>query len=162
MRTWWNWYLNPYLPRLTLTNPRSKTGLLWNLELILHWMKVIFNLFCYFSLLHVRHFSFSAFNPFPSKRVLRALIDFTLSNARRFYSSMGNLLDRKGLFRTGCLSFLEKRTYNGLPDFMTKVAREELNKLSSSITECNVVYLPQVTKGLCCAEGQFSQPVWWA
>ena len=36
-------------------------------------------------------------NPFPSKWVLRALIDFTLSNARRFYSSMGNLLDRKGL-----------------------------------------------------------------
>ena len=36
-------------------------------------------------------------NPFPSKCVLRALIDFTLSNARRFYSSMGNLLDRKGL-----------------------------------------------------------------
>ncbi|XP_029213276.2 mutS protein homolog 5-like isoform X3 [Acropora millepora] len=38
----------------------------------------------------------------------------------------------------------KKRTYNGLPDFMTKVAREELNKLSSSITECNVVYLPQL------------------
>ncbi|XP_073227555.1 mutS protein homolog 5-like isoform X2 [Porites lutea] len=37
----------------------------------------------------------------------------------------------------------KKRTYNGLPDFMTKVAREELNKLSSSITECNVIYLPQ-------------------
>ena len=36
-------------------------------------------------------------NPFPSKWVLRALIDFTLSNARRFYTSMGNLLDRKGL-----------------------------------------------------------------
>ena len=31
--------------------------------------------------------------------MLRALIDFTLSNARRFYSSMGNLLDRKGLRR---------------------------------------------------------------
>ena len=29
--------------------------------------------------------------------MLRALIDFTLSNARRFYSSMGNLLDGKGL-----------------------------------------------------------------
>ena len=26
-----------------------------------------------------------------------ALIDFTLSNARRFYSSMGNLLGLKGL-----------------------------------------------------------------
>ena len=36
-------------------------------------------------------------NPFPSEWVLRALIDFTLSNARRFYSSMGNLLDGKGL-----------------------------------------------------------------
>ena len=39
----------------------------------------------------------SAVNPFPFERVLRALIDFTLSNARRFYSSMGNLLDGKGL-----------------------------------------------------------------
>ena len=36
-------------------------------------------------------------NPFPSKWVLRALIAFTLSNARRFYSSVGNLSDRKGL-----------------------------------------------------------------
>ena len=36
-------------------------------------------------------------NPLTSEWVLRALIDFTLSNARRFYSSMGNLLDGKGL-----------------------------------------------------------------
>ena len=43
------------------------------------------------------HVKVVKFNPFPSKWVLRALIDFTLSNARRFYSSMGNLLDRKGL-----------------------------------------------------------------
>ena len=39
---------------------------------------------------------------------------------------------------------LEKRTYNGLPDFMTKVAQEELGKLDASITECNILYLPQV------------------
>jgi hypothetical protein len=38
----------------------------------------------------------------------------------------------------------EKRTYNGLPDFMTKVAQEELSKLDASITECNILYLPQV------------------
>ncbi|XP_031553158.1 mutS protein homolog 5-like [Actinia tenebrosa] len=38
----------------------------------------------------------------------------------------------------------KKRTYNGLPDFMTKVAREELSKLRSSVTECNVIYLPQL------------------
>ena len=36
-------------------------------------------------------------HPFPFEWVLRALTDFTLSNARRFYSSMGNLLDGKGL-----------------------------------------------------------------
>ena len=36
-------------------------------------------------------------NPFPAEWVLRALIDFTLSNARRFYSSMGNPLYGKGL-----------------------------------------------------------------
>ena len=36
-------------------------------------------------------------NPLPAEWALRALIDFTLSNARRFYSSMGNLLDGKGL-----------------------------------------------------------------
>ena len=44
------------------------------------------------------------------------------------------------------LSILEKRTYNGLPDFMTKVAQEELSKLDTSITECNILYLPQVTR----------------
>ena len=38
-----------------------------------------------------------AFNPLTAERALRALIDFTLSNARRFYSSMGNPLDGKGL-----------------------------------------------------------------
>ncbi|KAL5016536.1 hypothetical protein ScPMuIL_006125 [Solemya velum] len=37
-----------------------------------------------------------------------------------------------------------KRTYNGLPEFMTKVAREELNNLSDEISECNVIYLPQI------------------
>ena len=49
---------------------------------------------------------FVRFNPFPSKWVLRALIDFTLSNARRFYSSMGNLLDRKGLTTSKTMSLL--------------------------------------------------------
>ncbi|XP_067679638.1 mutS protein homolog 5-like [Haliotis asinina] len=38
----------------------------------------------------------------------------------------------------------KKRTYNGLPDFMTKVAREELNRLSPDIVECNIIYLPQI------------------
>jgi len=36
-------------------------------------------------------------NPLTAERALRALIDFTLSNARRFYSSMGNPLDGKGI-----------------------------------------------------------------
>ena len=36
-------------------------------------------------------------NPLTAKWALRALIDLTLSNARRFYSTMGNPLDGKGL-----------------------------------------------------------------
>ena len=36
-------------------------------------------------------------NPLTAEWALRALIDFTLSNARRFYSSMGNPLTGKGL-----------------------------------------------------------------
>ena len=40
---------------------------------------------------------FFSINPLTAELVLRALIDFTLSNARRFYSSMGNPLAGKGL-----------------------------------------------------------------
>ena len=36
-----------------------------------------------------------------------------------------------------------KELYNGLPDLLTRVAREELEKLPG-ITECNITYLPQV------------------
>ena len=36
-------------------------------------------------------------NPLTAEWALRAIIDFTLSNARWFYSSMGNPLDGKGL-----------------------------------------------------------------
>ena len=38
-----------------------------------------------------------AINPLTAERALRALIDSTLSNARRLYSSMGNPLAGKGL-----------------------------------------------------------------
>jgi len=38
----------------------------------------------------------------------------------------------------------EKRTYNGLPDLMTKVAQEEMNGMNDDISECKVVYMPQV------------------
>lgn len=38
----------------------------------------------------------------------------------------------------------KKRRYNGLPDFMTLIAKEELDRLSEEITECNVIYLPQL------------------
>ena len=41
----------------------------------------------------------SPVNPFTPKS---ALIDFTLSNARRFYSSKGNPLGVKGLLRREC------------------------------------------------------------
>ena len=44
--------------------------------------------------------STSIINPLTAEWALRALIDFTLSNARRFYSSNGNPLDGKGLRNT--------------------------------------------------------------
>ena len=45
-----------------------------------------------------------------------------------------------------CLVCAEKNTYSGLPDFMTAVAEQELGQLDSSVTECSVIYLPQVLK----------------
>ena len=46
--------------------------------------------------------------------------------------------------------YAEKRIYHGLPDLMTKVAREELDELGDDIDECNVMYLPQVITVLHC------------
>ena len=43
-------------------------------------------------------------NPLTAEWALRALIDFTLSNARWFYSSMGNPLDGKGLTTSKTMS----------------------------------------------------------
>ncbi|GIX99700.1 mutS protein homolog 5 [Caerostris darwini] len=37
-----------------------------------------------------------------------------------------------------------KRTYNGLPDFMTQVAYQELQDLHPDIQQCSVIYLPQL------------------
>ena len=40
---------------------------------------------------------------------------------------------------------VEKQLYNGLPDLMTQVAEEELAKLPDYITQCTIIYVPQVT-----------------
>ncbi|XP_066929961.1 mutS protein homolog 5-like isoform X1 [Clytia hemisphaerica] len=37
-----------------------------------------------------------------------------------------------------------KRTFDGIPNLMTKVAQSELSKLNRSITKCSVTYLPQL------------------
>ena len=49
------------------------------------------------------------FNPLTAEPALRALIDFTLSNARRFYLSKGNPLDGKGL--THLQNYLDPTLY---------------------------------------------------
>ena len=43
--------------------------------------------------------SYVLINPLTAEWALRTLMDFTLSSARRFYSSKGNPLDGKGLSR---------------------------------------------------------------
>ncbi|XP_038048492.1 mutS protein homolog 5-like isoform X2 [Patiria miniata] len=67
--------------------------------------------------------------------VISKIVDFDESAAQNRFVVKSNVdaeLDHR------------KRTYNGLPDLMTQVAREELNRLSSDIEECNVIYLPQL------------------
>ena len=47
---------------------------------------------------------------------------------------------------TTCFFLLEKRTFNGLPDLLTRVAEEEMNRLQNEVDECCIVYVPQVPK----------------
>ena len=49
---------------------------------------------------------YTLFIPLTAEYALRALIDFTLSNARRFYPSMGNPLDGKGLFDFKLITYI--------------------------------------------------------
>ena len=38
----------------------------------------------------------------------------------------------------------EKRTFEGLPNLLSEVAREEISSLSDEIPECAVTYIPEV------------------
>ena len=57
-------------------------------------------------------------NPLTVKWALRALIDFTLSNARRFYSSMGYPLDGKGL-NASCKKNMRFYAYYTVVEYLT-------------------------------------------
>ena len=59
---------------------------------------------CWASLSNQLFSLWKPFNPLTAELSLRALIDFTLSNARRFYSSIGNPLAGKGLMPATRLS----------------------------------------------------------
>ena len=56
------------------------------------------------------------FNPLTAEWALRALIDFTLFNARRFYSSMGNPLDGKGSIVNIHWSYVELKAWSCRPN----------------------------------------------
>ena len=43
---------------------------------------------------------------------------------------------------------LEHSLLSGLPDLMAKVAQEEMESLEGTISECSVVYFPQVRHNL--------------
>ena len=72
----------------------SRVFVLW-LEIMLFTLLIRFSI----SFGYAHHL----LNPFTAVGAHRALIDFTLSNARRFYSSMGNALAAKGLMRISVL-----------------------------------------------------------
>ena len=69
--------------------------------------------------------SFHVINPLTAEWALRALIDFTLSNARRFYSSKGNPLDEKGLTTSKTMSRLNNSS--DLRVLFVSVERSELS-----------------------------------
>ena len=58
-------------------------------------------------------------NPLTAEWALRALIDFTLSNARRFYSSTGDPLDGKGFRRWSIIETLKVATQGAAGRKMT-------------------------------------------
>ena len=72
--------------------PRPTSSILRLFELLYKRVQVLCN-GIFFSFSIVVNFT----NPLTAEWALRALIDFTLFNARRFSSSMGNPLDGKGL-----------------------------------------------------------------
>ena len=39
----------------------------------------------------------------------------------------------------------ERSILHGLPDLMAKVAAEELQRMDYQVSECNVIYFPQVS-----------------
>ncbi|KAL1431566.1 hypothetical protein MTO96_014082 [Rhipicephalus appendiculatus] len=75
--------------------------------------------------------------------LIKKTLDFEESQAtERFVVNRGidSTLDEK------------KRVYNGLPDLLTRIAYGELEKLDPEITDCQVVYLPQIGYLLTIAE----------
>jgi len=69
---------------------------------------------------------------------------FTLLNQSVCYKAVLYVLEAQMDDNVCLLLLSEKRTYNGLPDLMTKVAHDEMNRMDDDIAECKVVYMPQV------------------
>ena len=79
-------------------NPGRKIVNLCNSGTLHAWINLMRNNYpCWFKILIGSTLVKLAYNPSVSVSALMTLIDFTLSNARRFYSSMGNPSDTEGL-----------------------------------------------------------------
>ena len=81
--------------------------------------------------------NYVSINPFPFEWVLRALIDFILSNARRFYSSMGNLLDCKGL--------------SWMFSFQGNSGQKSYDAYVVVVSTKNLIFLSQISTGMASA-----------
>ncbi|KAK7501052.1 hypothetical protein BaRGS_00007537, partial [Batillaria attramentaria] len=77
--------------------------------------------------------------------LLSKTVDFEASTSQNHFvvkAGLDEVLDEK------------KRLYYGLPDLMTKVAREELARLGDNIKACNVIYMPQICYLLAIPKGE--------
>ena len=73
-------------------------------------------------------FSSAFIFPLTAEWALRALIDLILSNARRFYSSMGNPLAGKGLISNHCLIRCLSFTTFSFESLFKKIGRNEIDR----------------------------------
>ncbi|XP_061413891.1 mutS protein homolog 5 isoform X1 [Lethenteron reissneri] len=89
----------------------------------------------------------------PQNVKLFARINHTSRNLTYISSLLANVMDfESSKMESRCVvkpnvdtSLDEKkRTFYGLPDFMTRVARDELEELDVRITSCRIIYLPQL------------------
>ncbi|KAM7286876.1 mutS protein homolog 5 [Ixodes scapularis] len=105
------------------------------------------------SMIAIRGICQSSLTPSDGIDVLKKMASLSVVDLLRVASLVEKIHDFEGsqaagrfVVNRGIDSVLDerKRIYNGLPDLLTRIAYQELDRLDDRIPECQVVYLPQI------------------